>query len=117
MTYLIENIARHIADGSLSASDHIETCLAAIDDKNGQGQNTFIETYHDRARAEADAVDTARKNGWILPPFAGVSLSIKDLFDVAGEVTKAGSILLADSPPANADATIIARLRQAGFIL
>ena len=37
MTYLIEDIARHIADGSLSARDHIETCLAAIDDKTGQG--------------------------------------------------------------------------------
>ena len=117
MTYLIEDIAHQIADGSLSARDHIESCLAAIDDKNGQGQNTFIETYHDRARAEADAVDTARKNGWALPPFAGVSLSIKDLFDVAGDVTKAGSILLADSPPALTDATIVARLRQAGFIL
>ena len=117
MTYLIEDIARHIADGSLSARDHIETCLAAIDDKTGQGKNTFIETYHDRARAEAATIDTARKNGWALAPFAGVSLSIKDLFDVAGEITRAGSVLLADSPPATSDATIIARLRQAGFIL
>ena len=117
MTYLIEDIARQIADGSISARDHIETCLAAIDDKSGQGQNTFIETYHDRARTEASTVDTARKNGWTLPPFAGVSVSIKDLFDVAGDVTKAGSVLLADSPPASKDATIISRLRQAGFIL
>ena len=117
MTYLIKDIARQIADGTLNARDHIESCLAAIDDKAGQGQNTFIKTFHDRARADADSVDTARKNGWALTPFAGVSLSLKDLFDVAGDVTKAGSILLANTPPARTDATIVARLRQAGFIL
>src|ERR1700687_3563028 len=51
------------------------------------------------------------------PPYAGTPVSIKDLFDIKGRVTRAGSRALDDSPPAEADAPVVARLRRAGFIV
>ena len=117
MTYVIKELAASLAAGTLAARTLVEDCLAAIDDPNGEGKRAFIETYHERIRQQADAVDTARKNGWPLPPFAGIPLSIKDLFDEAGIVTRAGSKVLADAPPAEDDATVLARLKTAGFLV
>ena len=62
-------------------------------------------------------VDHARKHGWAVPQFAGIPLSIKDLFDEAGITTKAGSIVLKDAVPAPADAVVVAHLKAAGFIV
>src|SRR5208282_3876828 len=77
----------------------------------------FLTVYADRARAEADAVDAARTKGQTLPRFAGIPLSIKDLFDVAGEPTRAGSRALAGAPAAPADADAVALARLAGFVI
>jgi aspartyl-tRNA(Asn)/glutamyl-tRNA(Gln) amidotransferase subunit A len=117
MTYLLKDLAARLAAGTLSARTLVEDCLAAIDDPHGEGARAFIEIYHDRIRSQADAVDLARRNGWPLPPFAGIPLSIKDLFDEAGTVTRAGSKVLAGAPPATADATVLARLKAAGFLV
>ena len=117
MTYSLKDLAAQLQTGSQGARALVEDCLAAIDDPNGEGQRSFIEVYHDRARKEADAVDHARKQGWSLPAFAGIPLSIKDLFDEAGIVTRAGSKILQDAAPANSDATVLARLKAAGFIV
>jgi aspartyl-tRNA(Asn)/glutamyl-tRNA(Gln) amidotransferase subunit A len=57
-----------------------------------------------------------RRVGAVLPPFAGIPISLKDLFDIAGETTTAGSVVLADRPPAERDAPAVARVRAAGFI-
>lgn len=94
MTYSLNALAAQLQTGSQSARALVEDCLAAIDDPNGEGQRSFIQVYHDRALKEADAVDHARKQGWSLPDFAGIPLSIKDLFDEAGIVTRAGSKIL-----------------------
>ena len=117
MTYFLKDLAAQLQTGSLQARSLVEDCLAAIDAPDGEGQRSFIETYHDRARNEADAVDHARKQGWSLPAFAGIPLSIKDLFDEAGIVTRAGSKILQDAAPASSDATVLARLKAAGFIV
>src|SRR5690606_26718655 len=85
-------------------------------DPNGEGARAFMSVAADSARAQADEVDRKRAAGETLPPFAGIPLSIKDLFDIAGEVTRAGSRILAKEPPALRDAPVIARLRAAGFI-
>src|SRR5579883_2416873 len=69
------------------------------------------------ARAQADAVDRLRAAGAALPPLAGLPVSVKDLFDVAGSVTTAGSVVLQSRPPAQRDATVVARLRAAGCIV
>jgi aspartyl-tRNA(Asn)/glutamyl-tRNA(Gln) amidotransferase subunit A len=117
MTYLLKDLAAQLATGSIRARALVEDCLAAIDQPDGEGASSFIETYHDRARNEADAVDHARKQGWSLPVFAGIPLSVKDLFDEAGIVTRSGSKVLKDAAPASSDATVLARLKAAGFIV
>ncbi len=77
----------------------------------------FLEVDAASARAAADAHDRLRAAGTVLSPLAGIPVSVKDLFDVAGQVTRAGSRLLAGSPPASADAPVVARLRHAGAVI
>ena len=104
-----------LAAGTLAARDHLESCLAAADCEDGR--RAFITVNSDAARAEADRIDELRAGGAALPPFAGVTLSVKDLFDIAGEVTRAGSRVLDDTAPAERDAVVVARLRAAGFLI
>ena len=117
MTYVINDVIAALNTNKITARQLVENCLAAIDDPDGEGQRAFISTYHDRARQQADMIDHARKQGWALPKFAGIPLSVKDLFDEAGIVTKAGSIVLKDAAPASQDAIVVARLKAAGFIV
>ena len=115
MTFYLNTLSIALAAGDLTARALTETCLSAIASEDGK--IAFIEVYTDRVRVEADQIDKARQAGYALPPFAGIPLSIKDLFDVKGEVTRAGSIVLADGTKATADALVVARLKAAGFIL
>ena len=117
MTYLLNDLVERLNTGTINARSLVEDCLAAIDAPDGEGSRAFIETYHHRAREEANAVDQARKQGLSLPTFAGIPLSIKDLFDEADIVTRAGSKVLKDAKPAIKDATVLARLKTAGFIV
>ena len=117
MTYVINDVIAALNTNKITARQLVENCLAAIDDPDGEGQRAFISTYHDRARQQADVIDHARKQGWVVPKFAGIPLSVKDLFDEAGIVTKAGSIVLKDAAPASQDAIVVARLKAAGFIV
>lgn len=100
-----------------SARDHLEACLARIDDPAGEGQRAFLRVYHETARQAADAADARASAGLSLGPLDGAIISIKDLFDVAGESTTAGSVALRDAPPAVRDAPVVARLRQAGAVI
>ncbi|MFV0260024.1 MAG: amidase [Acidimicrobiales bacterium] len=102
--------------GSLTASALVERCLAAIDDPAGEGARAFWSVAAERARASAAGVDLARAGGGLLPPLAGLPVAIKDLFDVAGEVTTAGSSVLAEEAPAATTAPAVARLIAAGLI-
>ena len=111
----LSDIATRLAAGTLTARDHVEACLAAIDSEDGA--RALITVNAEAARAAADHIDAQRRAGVALPPFAGVTLSVKDLFDIAGEVTRAGSRVLDDAAPATRDATVVARLRAAGFII
>lgn len=94
----------------------IEECLARIADPAGEGRRAFLKVSTDTALAAADQHDRQRRAGTPSGPFAGIPVSIKDLFDIAGEVTTAGSVVLKDIPPAAADAPSVARLRAAGFV-
>ena len=80
-------------------------------------RHAFIGRRADVAQSVAASVDAAHTVGAPIPPLAGLAVSVKDLFDVAGEVTAAGSIVLADQPPAAADCPAVARLRRAGAAL
>lgn len=100
-----------------SVRDALEASLARIDDPSSDGRVTYTKVYAERARAEADAADARARAGVKLSPLDGWVISIKDLFDVAGEVTTAGSTILRSQPPARADAPTVARLRQAGVVI
>lgn len=104
-----------IENGQASASVLLDSSLAAAD--GPRATHAFIRRFDAQARATAQAVDQARHAGAPLPPLAGLAVSIKDLFDVAGQPTTGGSIVLADASPAPADATVVARLRRAGAAL
>jgi aspartyl-tRNA(Asn)/glutamyl-tRNA(Gln) amidotransferase subunit A len=112
----LSELSRRLVSGRVSARALIDESLARILDPQGEGARAFISVSSDAARAQADEVDRRRAAGQSLPVFAGIPLALKDLFDVAGEVTKAGSRVLANQPPAARDAPVIARLRAAGFI-
>jgi aspartyl-tRNA(Asn)/glutamyl-tRNA(Gln) amidotransferase subunit A len=107
--------ARDLAAGKSSRS-LIEECLAGIADPAGEGRRVFIKVHADQARATADYIDTMRRQGAAPSRSAGVPISVKDLFDLAGDVTTAGSVALRDAPAATRDAPAVARLRAAGFI-
>jgi aspartyl-tRNA(Asn)/glutamyl-tRNA(Gln) amidotransferase subunit A len=102
----------------LSSRDRLEQALHRIADPNGEGARACLTVYAQAARAAADAADARAQNGVSLGPLDGTIVSIKDLFDVAGERTRAGSKILAEeAPPAAADAPVVRRLRAAGAVI
>ena len=111
------SLAAALDAGSVTSRALVERCLSAIADPAGEGSRAFITVYAEAARTQADAVDALRRVGRASGPFAGIPVSIKDLFDVAGETTRAGSVVLDDAPPAAAHAPVIARMLAAGFVL
>ncbi len=98
--------------------DRVEQVLSRIADPSGEGSRACLTVYPEQARAAADAADTRAAGGDALGPLDGAIVSIKDLFDVAGEVTRAGSKILAEeAAPASADAPVVQRLRSAGAVI
>ncbi|MET0669398.1 MAG: amidase [Xanthobacteraceae bacterium] len=103
---------------STSARDRLEQSLARIAEPKGEGARACLTVYADMARAAADAADARAKAGQSLGPLDGAIVSIKDLFDVKGEVTRAGSRVVAEEGrPAPADAPVVTRLRAAGAVI
>ena len=101
-----------------SCRDRLELALARIADPKGEGARTCLTVYAEAARAAADAADARAAHGVSLGPLDGAIVSIKDLFDVAGEPTRAGSKILAEeAKPADADAAIVRRLRAGGAVI
>ncbi len=101
-----------------SAVERLTQALARIDDPQSEGARACLTLYRDEARAAADAADARARAGISLGPLDGAIISIKDLFDVAGEVTRAGSKVLADDgKPAAQDAPVVRRLRAAGSVI
>jgi aspartyl-tRNA(Asn)/glutamyl-tRNA(Gln) amidotransferase subunit A len=113
----IQQLAADLAAGRTTARQLTEQALARIADPKGEGQRVFIKVWKDQALAAADASDGLRKAGLVPSPLAGIPVSIKNLCDVAGETTLAGSKALDDAPPAIADAPVVARLRAAGAVI
>ena len=92
-------------------------CLAAIAATEGEGARTFTQVYEQSALAEASAADRRREQGASLSPIDGTVIAVKDLFDVRGHTTWAGSRVLQRMPPARTDAPSVARLRLGGGII
>ncbi len=110
-------LAADLSSGAATSRALVEQALAAAEAPDGEGARTFVFCDADRARAEAEASDALRKAGVVPSPLAGLPVSMKDLFDVAGEITAAASPTLADTPPARRDSPVVARLRAAGAIV
>ncbi|WP_028219648.1 amidase [Paraburkholderia oxyphila] len=113
----LEQLAAALDAGATTSRALVETALERIATDGGNGAHAFCEVDTEGARCQAEAQDALRRAGVKLSPLAGLPVSIKDLFDVAGQSTRAGSRVLADAPHASADAPAVARLRRAGAVL
>src|SRR6202035_3536026 len=110
------SIAAAVTAGSVSATHIVEATLARIRERDPL-LNSFTAVTERRALARARAIDDTRAKGEKLPPLASVPFAVKNLFDVAGLPTLAGSKINRDLPPAPRDAALIERLEAAGAIL
>jgi AtzE family amidohydrolase len=109
-------IAAAVRSGAASAREVVQAALARIEARN-EALGAFTDVTATRALAKADATDAARARGEALGPLAGAPFAVKNLFDIAGLPTRAGSKINRDLPPAGADATLVQRLEAAGAIL
>jgi aspartyl-tRNA(Asn)/glutamyl-tRNA(Gln) amidotransferase subunit A len=113
----IGQLAADLAAGRITSRKLTEEAFARIEDRNGEGKRVFVKTWRAQALAAAEASDSLRKAGIVVSPLAGIPVSIKNLCDVAGETTLAGSKALGDASPAKSDAPVVARLRAAGAVI
>lgn len=109
-------LLRAIATGEFSARQALEACIARIEATDGQ-VNAFTGRSYERAAREAGAIDAMRARGDVLPPLAGLPYAVKNLFDIEGEVTLAGSKINRTLPPAKEDAFLVSRMQAAGAVL
>jgi aspartyl-tRNA(Asn)/glutamyl-tRNA(Gln) amidotransferase subunit A len=113
----LAGLADDLENGRTSARKLVDECLARITDASGEGARAFIHVDAEPAIEAAEAMDRLREVKAAPSRYAGIPISIKDLFDIKGQVSRAGSRALEDSPPAEADAPAVARLRRAGFVV
>ena len=109
--------AADLAAGRTTAQALAEAALARIADPAGEGSRAFLEVQAEAALAAARAMDALRAQGRAPSPWAGIPISVKDLFDQQGRVTRAGSVALDGAAPAAATAPCVARLERAGFVV
>ena len=114
--WTVTGLSRDLAEGRTTSRKLVEEALARIADPAGEGARAFLKVYAEQARADAEHSDRLRRQGVVRSGDEGLPVSLKDLYDVAGDVTRAGSKLLAGAPPAKQDAAAVARLRAAGAV-
>jgi aspartyl-tRNA(Asn)/glutamyl-tRNA(Gln) amidotransferase subunit A len=112
----LEEAVIALDQGRTTSRALVETCLARIADPAGEGARAFITVYWDSARDGADAMDALRRHGRAPSRYAGIPVSLKDLLDVQGEPTSAGSLILAHAKPAARHASVVQRLLAAGLV-
>jgi aspartyl-tRNA(Asn)/glutamyl-tRNA(Gln) amidotransferase subunit A len=115
--WTVAQLNADLASGATTSRELVEQAFGRIVDPAGEGARAFMKLYPESARGEADFADRLRKSGVRRSPVDGLPIAVKDLFDVAGDVTRAGSKVFEKHPPAKADAPAVARLRAAGAIL
>ena len=104
-----------VRQGSITAVAATEAALGRIADGDGR-LNAFTAVTAERALAEAAAIDAARASGADLPPLAGAPYAVKNLFDLTGLTTVAGSKIERERPAATADAYLVERMQAAGAV-
>nr|WP_308296460.1 AtzE family amidohydrolase [Rhizobacter sp. J219] len=110
------SIVRAVHAGEMQAEEALEHCIARIEVTDPK-VNAFTDGSFERATREARAIDKLKTQGKPLPPLAGMPYAVKNLFDVEGMVTRAGSKVRNDAPPAHEDAELVKRMRAAGAVL
>jgi aspartyl-tRNA(Asn)/glutamyl-tRNA(Gln) amidotransferase subunit A len=113
----IADAAAALASGRISAEALVDAALDRVADPAGEGKRAFTAVHAAAARAEARAMDALRHIGRAPSPWAGIPITVKDLFDERGHPTPAGSVVLRDAPAAAQDAPVVARLRRQGFVV
>ncbi len=113
----IATLAAELATGETTSRALVEAALARIDDPAGEGKRVMLKIHREAALATADASDALRALGHAPSPLAGLPFSVKDLYDIAGDVTMAGAPVMRNETPALSDAVAVARLRQAGAVV
>ena len=116
-TPTLDQLAADLAAGRTTSRKLVADCHARIDDASGEGARAFTLVMRKEAIGAAEGIDKLRAAGASPSRYAGIPVSIKDLFDIAGQVTRGGSKVLDDAPAAGADAPAVARLRRAGFVV
>src|SRR5882762_2612062 len=99
-TMTLASLAAALDAGRTTSRALVDTCLARIADPQGEGARAFLHVDAEAAIEAAEAMDRLREVRAAPSPFAGIPISIKDLFDIKGQVTRAGSRALEDSAPA-----------------
>ncbi len=110
-------LAARLARREITSEGLVEAALARIAHTDGEGSRAFMRVYRDAALESARASDRLRRHDIAASSLAGIPVAVKDLFDVAGDVTRAGSKVLAEAAPAGRDAVAVARLRAAGAVI
>ncbi len=117
MRETIAILAASLNSGELLSTQVLDRCIDNIEDPNGQGSKVFIRKFYDQARQAALASNSVRKAQKDVPILSGIPFAVKDLFDLAGSITSAGSLVLKKNPAALKDAPVIDRLRKAGAVI
>jgi aspartyl-tRNA(Asn)/glutamyl-tRNA(Gln) amidotransferase subunit A len=112
--WTVAQLNADLAAGRTSSRELVEQALARIADPAGEGARAFVKVFAEAARSDADHADALRRRGVRRSPIDGLPVSLKDLFDVAGDVTRAGSRVY--EKRAAEDAAAVARLRAAGAV-
>ncbi len=112
----LKKLAEKLNTGEITSSALVEQAIERIDDPAGEGARIFLSVNRDKARKQAQVVDNERKNANPLPPLCGIPFSAKDLCDIEGQVTTAGSKVLQNAPAARRTAEVVKRLEAAGMI-
>lgn len=112
----ITELVADLASGAVTARQLVDDAIERIEDPAGEGSRAFLRVDADQARATADGYDADRAAGRPVPPFAGLPFAVKDLCDVEGQVSAAGSVVLSGEPAAASHAPVLQRVVDAGFI-
>ncbi|MCW0207573.1 Biuret hydrolase [Achromobacter veterisilvae] len=117
MVSTLNDLNLALREGRTSSVALTEAALARAQDEAGEGARVFTRLYAESALAQARASDTLRAAGIVRSAVDGLPISIKDLFDVEGETTMAGSVAREGEPAADADAEVVQRLIAAGAVV
>src|SRR5687768_12804659 len=109
-------MAELIADRSVSPVELVESCLERIDLLDGQIK-AFVNVFSDEAMTDAITAEREIAAGRYLGPLHGIPIAVKDIVNMAGVPTRAGSVVLVDATPESVDASVVARLKAAGAII